>query len=134
MAFSPTHPAFGPRRISAELAREKWGGIRISEHGVWRALCRVDYISVATGRRRTRCPVDRLGLAIDFELLRRRHGVERARQTILIPAAIRLGFSAVLCSGAMTRATSVAPLPHEHAATALVQAAIAKGRGRAQQE
>ena len=34
------HPGFGPRRISAELAREKWGGIRISEHGVWRVLLR----------------------------------------------------------------------------------------------
>jgi transposase InsO family protein len=31
----------GPRRISAELARDKWGGIRISEHGVWRVLVRV---------------------------------------------------------------------------------------------
>src|SRR5215217_2957836 len=30
-----------PRRISAELAREKWGGLRISEHGVWRVLVRV---------------------------------------------------------------------------------------------
>ena len=25
---------FGARCISAELAREKWGGLRISEHGV----------------------------------------------------------------------------------------------------
>src|ERR1700736_3116633 len=41
IAFSLAHPGFGPRRISAELAREKWGGIRISEHGVWRVLCRV---------------------------------------------------------------------------------------------
>jgi len=41
VAFSLAHPGFGPRRISAELAREKWGGIRISEHGVWRVLCRV---------------------------------------------------------------------------------------------
>jgi hypothetical protein len=31
-------PGYGPRRISAELAREKWGGLRISEHGVWRVL------------------------------------------------------------------------------------------------
>ena len=36
LAFSLAHPGCGPRRISAELAREKWGGIRISEHGVWR--------------------------------------------------------------------------------------------------
>jgi transposase InsO family protein len=41
IAFSLGHPGFGPRRISAELAREKWGGIRVSEHGVWRVLCRV---------------------------------------------------------------------------------------------
>jgi transposase InsO family protein len=41
VAFSLAHPGLGPRRISAELAREKWGAIRISEHGVWRVLCRV---------------------------------------------------------------------------------------------
>ena len=41
VAFSLGHPAYGPRRISAELAREKWGGLRISEHGVWRVLVRV---------------------------------------------------------------------------------------------
>ena len=41
IAFALAHPGFGPRRISAELAREKWGGIRISEHGVWRVLRRV---------------------------------------------------------------------------------------------
>ena len=29
VAFSLAHPGFGPRRISAELAREKWGGLRI---------------------------------------------------------------------------------------------------------
>ena len=40
IAFSLGHPGFGARRISSELAREKWGGIRISEHGVWRVLCR----------------------------------------------------------------------------------------------
>ena len=41
VAFSLAHPGFGPRRISAELAREKWGGLRISEHGVWRVLRRL---------------------------------------------------------------------------------------------
>jgi transposase InsO family protein len=41
IAFALGHPGYGPRRISAELAREKWGGIRISEHGVWRVLRRV---------------------------------------------------------------------------------------------
>jgi hypothetical protein len=41
VAFALAHPGLGPRRISAELGREKWGGIRISEHGVWRVLMRV---------------------------------------------------------------------------------------------
>src|SRR5437870_6297600 len=41
VAFSLGHPGYGPRRISAELAREKWGALRISEHGVWRVLVRV---------------------------------------------------------------------------------------------
>jgi transposase InsO family protein len=41
IAFALGHPGYGPRRISAELAREKWGEIRISEHGVWRVLVRV---------------------------------------------------------------------------------------------
>jgi transposase InsO family protein len=40
LAFSLAHPGCGPRRISAELARQKWGGLRISEHGVWRVLRR----------------------------------------------------------------------------------------------
>src|SRR5829696_8808146 len=41
VAFALGHPGLGPRRMSAELAREKWGGIRIAEHGVWRVLVRV---------------------------------------------------------------------------------------------
>jgi transposase InsO family protein len=41
IAFALGHPGYGPRRISAELARDKWGGIRISEHGIWRVLVRV---------------------------------------------------------------------------------------------
>jgi transposase InsO family protein len=41
VAFALGHPGLGPRRIAAELARDKWGGIRISEHGVWRVLRRV---------------------------------------------------------------------------------------------
>jgi transposase len=40
MVFALAHPGFGPRRVSAELARPKWGGIRVSEHGVWRVLKR----------------------------------------------------------------------------------------------
>jgi transposase InsO family protein len=41
VAFALSNPGLGPRRMSAELRREKWGGLRISEHGVWRVLCRV---------------------------------------------------------------------------------------------
>jgi transposase InsO family protein len=41
IAFALSHPGYGPRRISAELARDKWGGLRISEHGIWRVLVRV---------------------------------------------------------------------------------------------
>jgi transposase InsO family protein len=40
LAFALARPGFGPRRISSELRREKWGGIRVSEHGVWRVLRR----------------------------------------------------------------------------------------------
>lgn len=40
LAFSLGHPGFGPRRISAELARPKWGGISVSENGVWSVLKR----------------------------------------------------------------------------------------------
>jgi transposase len=39
-AFSLAHPGFGPKRISAELGRQKWGGLRISANGVWRVLHR----------------------------------------------------------------------------------------------
>jgi hypothetical protein len=41
IAFSPGHPGYGPGRIRAELAREKWGGIEVCQHGVWRVRCRV---------------------------------------------------------------------------------------------
>jgi transposase InsO family protein len=40
IAFALARPGFGPRRVSAELRRSKWGGIRVSEHGVWRVLRR----------------------------------------------------------------------------------------------
>ena len=40
IAFSLSSPGFGARRISSELRRPKWGGIRISEHGVYRVLRR----------------------------------------------------------------------------------------------
>ena len=38
LAYSLGHPGQGPRRISAELRRSKWGGIEISQHGIWRVL------------------------------------------------------------------------------------------------
>lgn len=40
LAYSLGHPGQGPRRIAAELRRAKWGGIEISEHGIWRVLRR----------------------------------------------------------------------------------------------
>jgi transposase InsO family protein len=40
IAFALGHPGLGPKRIAAELAREKWGGLRISANGIWRVLKR----------------------------------------------------------------------------------------------
>jgi hypothetical protein len=40
IAFALARPGFGPRRVSSELRRSKWGGIRVSEHGVGRVLRR----------------------------------------------------------------------------------------------
>jgi transposase InsO family protein len=40
IAFSLGHPGLGPRRISATLAQERWGGIVVSPNGVWRVLRR----------------------------------------------------------------------------------------------
>ena len=40
VAFVLGQPGFGPSRISAELAREKWGGLKISPNGVRRVLTR----------------------------------------------------------------------------------------------
>ena len=40
VAFALGHSGFGPARIAAELARPKWGGIRLSTNGVWRVLGR----------------------------------------------------------------------------------------------
>lgn len=40
LAFAIAHPGFGPGRIAAELARDKWGGIVVSPNGVWRVLKR----------------------------------------------------------------------------------------------
>ena len=40
VAFAFGHPGLGPRRIAAELARPRWGGLVVSANGVWRCLCR----------------------------------------------------------------------------------------------
>ena len=40
VAFSIAHPGLGPKRVSSELGREKWGGIVVSPNGVWKVLCR----------------------------------------------------------------------------------------------
>src|SRR5215210_1474982 len=40
VAFALGHPAYGPDRIAAELARPKWGGLAVSANGVWRVLRR----------------------------------------------------------------------------------------------
>ena len=40
LAFALGHPGCGPDRIAAELARPKWGGIKLSANGVWRVLKR----------------------------------------------------------------------------------------------
>jgi transposase len=40
VAFALGHPGLGPKRIAAELARPKWGGIVVSANGVWRCLRR----------------------------------------------------------------------------------------------
>jgi transposase InsO family protein len=40
VAYAIAHPGQGPRRISSELRRPKWGGIVVSPNGVWRCLRR----------------------------------------------------------------------------------------------
>lgn len=40
VAFSLGQPGMGPDRISAELARPLWGGLRLSPSGIWRILRR----------------------------------------------------------------------------------------------
>ena len=40
LAFSIAHPGLGPRRISASLAQDRWGGISVSPSGVWKVLRR----------------------------------------------------------------------------------------------
>ena len=40
IAFALGDPGLGPRRIAAELARPRWGGLVVSANGVWRCLRR----------------------------------------------------------------------------------------------
>src|SRR6266487_1599454 len=40
LAFALGHPGLGPRRVAAELARPRWGGLLVSANGVWRCLRR----------------------------------------------------------------------------------------------
>src|SRR5690349_1145836 len=40
VAFCLGHPGLGPRRVSAQLARPQWGGLRVSPNGVWKTLRR----------------------------------------------------------------------------------------------
>jgi transposase-like protein len=40
VAFAIAHPGLGPQRVSAELARHKWGAIIVSPNGAWKVLCR----------------------------------------------------------------------------------------------
>ncbi len=40
LALSLGHPGWGPDRLAVELRRPRWGGHRISPHGVWRVLRR----------------------------------------------------------------------------------------------
>ena len=53
IAFSLGHPGLGPRRISATLAQERWGGIVISANGVWRVLRRTTRARAADATRGT---------------------------------------------------------------------------------
>jgi transposase InsO family protein len=40
VSFAIAHPGLGPKRIAAELARDKWGALVVSPNGVYKALCR----------------------------------------------------------------------------------------------
>jgi transposase InsO family protein len=40
VSFAIAHPGLGPKRVSSELARAKWGGIVVSPNRVWKVLCR----------------------------------------------------------------------------------------------
>src|SRR5581483_3692762 len=52
LRFAIANPGFGPRRLSDELRREKWGGIVISANGIWWRILRRHGLN--TGDRRLR--------------------------------------------------------------------------------
>jgi transposase InsO family protein len=40
VAFALGHPGYGPARIAGEVRQQRWGGIVVSDNGVWRCLRR----------------------------------------------------------------------------------------------
>ncbi len=40
LGLALAYPDWGPDRLSAELARDKWGGLKLSPNGIWRVLSR----------------------------------------------------------------------------------------------
>jgi transposase len=40
VAFAFGHPGLGPRRVAARLARPQWGGLIVSQNGVYKTLVR----------------------------------------------------------------------------------------------
>ena len=42
VAFALGHPGLGPAGSPRELARQKWGGMRVSPNGVWRPWAGTD--------------------------------------------------------------------------------------------
>ena len=40
VAFSLAHPGLGPKKVAAALARPKWGGLLVSQNGVYKTLLR----------------------------------------------------------------------------------------------
>jgi transposase len=57
VAFALGHPGLGPKRIAAELRKQRWGGLVVSDNGVWRCLKRhglTTRAKAALARRRLR--------------------------------------------------------------------------------
>ena len=86
VAFALGQPGFGPARIAAELARPKWGGIKLSPSGVWRVLRRHGLNT----RREAPEPRRRLRRASRTGSPRARAGAPPGGQTARCAGAIRL--------------------------------------------